>query len=223
MQVKDLEVFIVGNPPPGFGGRYFIFVKLTTDNGIAGVGEVYATPSGRRSSSTMIEDVFERNVAASTRSTSKSCGACVYGTGYTLRPDASLIGVLSGIEIALWDIKGKAVGKPVYELLGGRVHERLRTYTYIYPDTPRARTIASTGTPSSRPSAARRVRQTGLHRHQVRSGRALFAVRSAPTLAGEPGLCEKFVPAASRSRRQQSRPAVRHPRPVHAIGRDPAG
>jgi 2-dehydro-3-deoxyphosphogalactonate aldolase len=42
--------------------------------------------------------------------------------------------VLSGIEIALWDIKGKAVGKPVYELLGGRVHERLRAYTYIYPD-----------------------------------------------------------------------------------------
>ena len=58
----------------------------------------------------------------------------VYGSGYTLRPDASLMGVLSGIEIALWDIKGKAVGKPVYELLGGKVHEKLRSYTYIYPD-----------------------------------------------------------------------------------------
>ena len=35
--------------------------------------------------------------------------------------------------MALWDIVGKAVDKPVYELLGGLVHERLRTYTYIYP------------------------------------------------------------------------------------------
>ena len=49
-------------------------------------------------------------------------------------PIVSLMGVLSGIEIALWDIIGKSVGKPVYELLGGRVHEKLRSYTYIYPD-----------------------------------------------------------------------------------------
>jgi 2-dehydro-3-deoxyphosphogalactonate aldolase len=57
----------------------------------------------------------------------------VYGSGYTMRPDASVMGVLSGMEIALWDIKGKALGKPVYELLGGLVHEHIRTYTYIYP------------------------------------------------------------------------------------------
>jgi 2-dehydro-3-deoxyphosphogalactonate aldolase len=44
------------------------------------------------------------------------------------------MGVLSGIEIALWDILGKAMDKPVYELLGGRVQEKLRSYTYIYPD-----------------------------------------------------------------------------------------
>jgi L-alanine-DL-glutamate epimerase-like enolase superfamily enzyme len=42
--------------------------------------------------------------------------------------------ILSGIEMACWDIAGKATGKPVYDLLGGRVHERLRAYTYIYPE-----------------------------------------------------------------------------------------
>jgi L-alanine-DL-glutamate epimerase-like enolase superfamily enzyme len=41
--------------------------------------------------------------------------------------------VLSGLEMACWDIIGKAAGKPVYELLGGRVHEKLRSYTYLYP------------------------------------------------------------------------------------------
>jgi L-alanine-DL-glutamate epimerase-like enolase superfamily enzyme len=41
--------------------------------------------------------------------------------------------VLSGLEIAMWDIAGKAAGRPVWALLGGRVHERLRAYTYLYP------------------------------------------------------------------------------------------
>ena len=60
-----------------------------------------------------------------------STGAATRG-----RPDVSLMGVLSGLEMALWDIVGKSVGKPVYELLGGKVHERLRSYTYLYPDEP---------------------------------------------------------------------------------------
>lgn len=59
--------------------------------------------------------------------------AVVYSSGYTQRPDTSLIGILSGIEMACWDIVGKELGKPVYELLGGQVHERLRSYTYLYP------------------------------------------------------------------------------------------
>ncbi len=46
------------------------------------------------------------------------------------------MGVLSGIETACWDIVGKELGKPVADLLGGRVRERLRSYTYIYPDQP---------------------------------------------------------------------------------------
>jgi 2-dehydro-3-deoxyphosphogalactonate aldolase len=44
------------------------------------------------------------------------------------------MGVLSGIEMACWDIVGKATGRPVFELLGGRVHERLRAYTYLYTE-----------------------------------------------------------------------------------------
>jgi galactonate dehydratase len=57
----------------------------------------------------------------------------MYGSGYALRPDITLGGVMSSLEMACWDIIGKEVGKPVYDLLGGRVHERLRSYTYLYP------------------------------------------------------------------------------------------
>jgi 2-dehydro-3-deoxyphosphogalactonate aldolase len=48
----------------------------------------------------------------------------------------SLVGILSGIEMALWDIIGKDLDKPIYELLGGRVHEKIRSYTYLYPAKP---------------------------------------------------------------------------------------
>jgi L-alanine-DL-glutamate epimerase-like enolase superfamily enzyme len=43
------------------------------------------------------------------------------------------MGVLSALEMACSDIIGKEANKPVYKLLGGQVHERLRAYTYIYP------------------------------------------------------------------------------------------
>src|SRR5271167_3039814 len=82
----------------------------------------------------MVGDVFERHVLGMDLFCIEVLWWCVYGSGYTLRPDISLMGVLSAVEIALWDIVGKAVGKPIYELLGGKVNERLRTYTYIYPE-----------------------------------------------------------------------------------------
>jgi 2-dehydro-3-deoxyphosphogalactonate aldolase len=115
------------------GGRY-LFVKLVTDDGIEGIGEVYADTFGAHTMARMVADVFERHVLGMDPFHIEALWRKVYGTGYTLRPDVSLMGVLSGIEIALWDIVGKAVGKPIYELLGGKVHERLRSYTYIYPE-----------------------------------------------------------------------------------------
>ena len=39
MKLTDIETFVVGNPPPHFGGRYFVFVKITTDCGISGIGQ----------------------------------------------------------------------------------------------------------------------------------------------------------------------------------------
>jgi L-alanine-DL-glutamate epimerase-like enolase superfamily enzyme len=57
-----------------------------------------------------------------------------YGEGFSLRPDISLMGVLSALEMACWDITGKALNRPVYSLLGGLVNPRLRSYTYLYPD-----------------------------------------------------------------------------------------
>lgn len=42
MRITEVETFVVGNPPPSFGGTYFVLVRLRTDNGIEGWGEAYA-------------------------------------------------------------------------------------------------------------------------------------------------------------------------------------
>jgi galactonate dehydratase len=134
MKITDVETFVVGNPPPHFGGRYFIFLKLTTDSGIEGVGEVYSATFGPHVIAEMIKDVCERHVIGHDPFKIEKLWRNVYGAGYTLRPDVSVMGILSGIEMACWDIVGKEVDKPIYELLGGQVHETLRSYTYLYPD-----------------------------------------------------------------------------------------
>ena len=126
MKIAELKTFVVGNPPPAFGGRYFLFLKLKTACGIEGVGEVYAASFAPKAIVAMIEDVFERHVEGADPFRIEALWRNVYGRGYSGRPDISLMGVLSGIEMALWDIVGKAVMKPVYALLGGKVHERLR-------------------------------------------------------------------------------------------------
>ena len=133
MKLKKIKTFIVGNPPPHFGGRYWIFVKLITDKDIVGYGEIYSVPFHPNVVSKMIEDVFERYVKDKDPFKIEKMWRTIYSSGYTQRPDISLMGIISGIEMACWDIIGKELNKPIYELLGGQVYKKLRTYTYLYP------------------------------------------------------------------------------------------
>src|ERR1700734_3355922 len=132
MQLKDIRTFVVGNPPPHFGGRWFVFVKLTTNDNVSGVGESYGVPFDPHLVARMIEDVFGRYLEGEDPHDIEMMWRRVYSAGFTQHPDLTLMGVLSALEMACWDIIGKEAGQPVYKLLGGRVHERLRTYTYIY-------------------------------------------------------------------------------------------
>jgi galactonate dehydratase len=132
MKLTDIKTFVVGNPQPGVGGRYFVFVKLTTDGNVHGVGEAYCVPFHPDVVAGMLVDVFARYLAGEDPHKIESLWRRVYSAGYTQHPDLTLMGVLSALEMACWDIIGKEAGQPVYNLLGGRVHERLRSYTYIY-------------------------------------------------------------------------------------------
>jgi len=132
MKLTDIKTFIAGNPAPGVGGRYFVFVKLTTDGNVHGIGEAYCVPFHPEVVARMLVDTFGRYLAGEDPHNIESIWRRVYSAGYTQHADLALMAVLSALEMACWDIIGKEAGQPVYNLLGGRVHERLRSYTYIY-------------------------------------------------------------------------------------------
>jgi len=123
MKITDIKTFLVG-----VSRQNWLFVKVLTDEGIYGWGE--ASVEGQEKAveqailtlarrSVIGED--PRNIEYIWQKMNKHGfwkGGFIYNTA------------ISGIDQALWDIKGKALGVPVYELLGGAVRDKLRTYTH---------------------------------------------------------------------------------------------
>ena len=134
VRLADIETFATV-PPTGIGGSYWVLVRVTTDDGISGVGECYGIPYSADIACAMIEDTFERFIAGTDPHDVELMFRRVYSSGFTQRPDPTTMSVFSGIEIAVWDILGKAAGQPVHQLIGGAFHDRLRTYTYLYPES----------------------------------------------------------------------------------------
>ena len=133
MKLQDLDIIITAPPAPGWGGRYWILVKLTTDTGIVGWGECYASSIGPKAMEPVIRDVFERYFLDENPENIERLFRRVYSSGFTQRPDLTVMGAFSGLEIACWDILGKHRERPVWALLGGVMNERIRAYSYLYP------------------------------------------------------------------------------------------
>ena len=221
VRIAELRTYVVGNPPPGFGGRYFVFLQLVTDDGVVGVGEVYAATFHPTVVERMVHDVFERTVVGMDPFRIETMWHRTYASGYTARPDVSLVGVLSGIEIACWDIVGKAVGKPVYELLGGRVHERLRSYTYLYTEPGDATDVYLDPALAAERAAAYADRGFTALKFDPAGAYSAFDPRQPELEALDRS--EAYVERDPRGGRLPLRPALRHPRAVHRTGRDPPG
>ena len=133
MKLKDLKIIVTRPPPPGWGGRYWIFVKLMTDNGIVGWGECYASSIGPEAMEVVIKDIFERYFLDESPSNFEKMFRRTYSSGFTQRPDLTVMGAFSGLEIACWDILGKYFDCPTWQLLGGKINDRVRAYSYLYP------------------------------------------------------------------------------------------
>ena len=180
MIITDVKTWVVANPPPQIGGRYFIFVKLTTNDKIIGYGEAYNASFDPHVTCRMIEDVAQRYLVGRDPHDIESFYRRAYGSGFTQRPDSTMMGCVSALEMACWDIIGKAAGKPAYMLLGGRVNETIRSYTYlyptegsVYPDEAEDKDDNVYNNPDKAAACALEYVQTGLHSREAGPCRTL--------------------------------------------------
>jgi galactonate dehydratase len=144
MKIVDVTTYAVANPPPHRGGHNWLFVKLTTNTGLVGYGEDYimGLPFSIEALAHLLEDVGRRLVVGADPFRIEALWRKLYFGGYAENPDLTLMGVISALETACWDIVGKALDQPIYNLLGGQYHEKLRAYTYIYSEVPGERPTA---------------------------------------------------------------------------------
>jgi len=120
MKITHLETFLTNA-----GLRNYLFIRLTTDAGLTGIGE--ATLEWQELAvQTLLHDWVEpRIVGADPFDVERVIGNLIrdqYQGGSTI------LTAISGVEIAFWDLIGKACGQPIYRLLGGRVHDRVPAY-----------------------------------------------------------------------------------------------
>jgi len=142
LKVVDFKTMVVENEPsPGgsyIGGRYFLFLQLMTDEGITGYGERIAGSSytdhlgDLKAQVGLIEEFVGQFVMGQDPLQSERLWDRMFASRHDLRhPSLYATPVISGIDMALWDIKGKVANQPVYNLLGGKYHEKLRAYAYM--------------------------------------------------------------------------------------------
>ena len=133
MKIVDVQTLVVANVAPYQGGRRWLFVKVLTDEGIEGLGEWSTGQLGREASQIkLIEDLSEKFVIGTDPFQIERLWYEIYAADHDFRhPGLISTPALSAIEMACWDIVGKASNQPIYNLLGGRFHDKLRAYAYM--------------------------------------------------------------------------------------------
>jgi len=114
-----------------------MIVRLDTDAGVSGYGEMMMLSMGFRwpVMTTMIEDLVDSAVIGHDPYNTEQLFDKVYGrAGCSHAPEQTRLAILGALDMACWDIIGKDVAQPVHRLLGGRMRDRVRTYTYLYAD-----------------------------------------------------------------------------------------
>lgn len=120
MKITRVETFLTNA-----GLRNYLFIRLSTDNGLSGIGEASLEWQEKTVHTLIDEWVADRVLGTDPFDIESAIGGMIrdqYQGGSTVMT------AISGVEIAFWDIIGKACGQPVYKLLGGRCHERLEAY-----------------------------------------------------------------------------------------------
>jgi 2-dehydro-3-deoxyphosphogalactonate aldolase len=140
VKIESVEAFIIENPPPRWGGNRFYFLKITTEDGLHGWGEMaFLGAQGDMLGALVqtIDQMAEAYLLGTDARRIEHAWQTLYTRAMCHHPDLVRMGIVSAVDTALWDLAGRRLGVPVCELLGGRVRERVRTYSYIYDDPDR--------------------------------------------------------------------------------------
>jgi len=133
MEVVEVKTLVLNNIRPYRGGSMWLFVQLVTDEGIVGLGE---RPSGNATNLDaqvrLIKDLGEQFVVGRNPFEVEKLWQTIFASRHDYRhPGLDMTPALSAIEMACWDIIGKVTNQPIYNLLGGQFHDKLRAYAYM--------------------------------------------------------------------------------------------
>jgi len=135
MKLTNVKTYVVLTEPPNLGGFLWFFLKLETDEGIVGWGEtaVLSTLHGLEEGyHKMVENIFDTYLKDKNPIDREPLNNILYSSLTAQHADYVLSGLISAFDIALWDICGKYYNTPVYNLLGGKCRDKIRTYTYLF-------------------------------------------------------------------------------------------
>jgi galactonate dehydratase len=125
LKITEVQVYL-----GAVGGRHPVMVRVLTDAGVSGLGEAalfYGT--GATAAAGMIKDLAEQFLLGRDPFPIEAHWSAMYDHTFWAKGGGPIVfDGISALEQALWDIKGKCLGVPVYELLGGRIRDSVRVY-----------------------------------------------------------------------------------------------
>ena len=130
MKITSIDVFLVTIGQPSVPGSPWnpVVVRINTEDGISGYGEVGLAYGDTKESAVGMCRDFAKLIIGMDAMNNEAIWARLHNTFWGLGGGPVVYGAMSAIDIALWDIKGKAFNTPVYNLLGGKTNQKLRAY-----------------------------------------------------------------------------------------------
>ena len=186
--IERAEVF-VASP-----GRNFVTLRITTSDGVTGLGD--ATLNGRELAvASYLRDHLVPLLIGRDPARIEDMWQYLYRGAYWRRGPVTMTAI-AAVDTALWDIKGKVAGLPVYQLLGGRSRDGVLVYAHasgtdvpsLLDDVARFRELGYQGDPRAGRGAGHRRQLRRAQGHDLRAGRRLAARRAALVHRGLPRL-----------------------------------
>ena len=134
MKITNLTTYTVTQAAEGVGTIHHLFLRLDTDEGISGWGEAGARGSDLAPGIRVILDGLREELIGESATDIERIWHKIYHRYTYFGSRGFGTSVVAAIDIALWDINGKATGRPIYDLLGGRFRERVPTYVNVWFD-----------------------------------------------------------------------------------------